>query len=555
MSRAPALLLSGLLAAAACSAPGGEEAPAPGASVPAPPAARGGGIACWSAAPGEGAQGIAFTDVTEAQGLVAPLSGMRGHAAAWGDANGDLLPDLFVGTFADRPPEDYRLRGADGPSPDRLLLETAQGFRADPGFPAAYGRSSGAAFADLDGDGDLDLVVSRNVKDVERGDRPTEILRNEGDGAFVPVADPGLPEGLVGRSVGVLDFDADGLLDLFVAEDRYSGGGSVLARNLGGLTFEDATAAAGLPPDVHGLGVGVSDLTGDGRADLFVAGSNRLFVAAGDGTFREADGSVFRWQTFGGEDDVSGVSAADLNRDGLLDLVLGHHFNSTLSHGTRVPVRVYLNRGADGRGDPVFEDVTEASGLAPLSTKAPHVEIADLDNDGWPDILTTASAAGGTRPAVFRGLGLEAGVPRFAVPEGLGSPQYWVTGPTADVDLDGRQDVLLVEWEPGLPSLLLRNVSASGNWVSVSVTPEEGGGIGARVEVYEAGRLGQPSALLGARDIVASQGYAAGSPPIAHFGLGDVAAVDLRVTLPGGRTLEAVRVEANRHVRLPDGCG
>ena len=332
----------------------------------------------------------------------------------------------------------------------------------------------------------------------------------------------------------------------------------MLLRNMGDLRFTDATRDAGLPSEVGGFGVGVSDLTGDGYADIFVAGSNRLFVATGDGTFREAGSGVFAWETYGPEDDVTGVSIADINRDGLQDVVLGQHYNSTVDFGSRVPVRLYLNRGVDAAGDPRFQDVTEASGLIGLPTKAPHVEINDFDNDGWPDILTTASAENGSRPAIFRHLGLDGGnggIPRFSAPRGLGSPQYWVTGPTVDVDRDGRLDVLLVEWEPGLPSILLRNESASGNWLSVSLGAELGGGIGASVLVYEAGRLGDPNALLGMQQIVASQGYAAGHAAEAHFGLGRAPAVDVRVLLPNARSIDLTEVAANRYIRLPGGCG
>ena len=509
---------------------------------------------CWSAPPAAGSAEISFTDQTEAWGLVAPLVGMHAHAAIWGDVDGDGRLDLFVGTFGDREPDRYRERGAEGPAPDRLLLSGPANFTLDDRLPQMLTRTAGGAAADLDGDGDLDLILSRNWDD-DTPDAPgTQVLRNDG-GTLVPVEDSGLPSEFGGRSVGVLDFDLDGLLDLFLVEDRWSGGSSALFRNLGAMRFEDATAEARIPADVHGLGVAVADLTGDGHQDIFVAGSNRLFVADGDGTFREVDNGVFRWEVFGAEDDVSGVAVADVNRDGLLDVVLGHHYNSTIEDGTRVPIRLYLNQGLDGSGAPVFEDVTDAAGLTGLPTKAPHVEIVDFDNDGWPDLLTTASSLDGTSPAIFRHQGLEGVVPQFSAPEGLGHAQYWVTGPSADVDRDGRLDLLLVEWEPALPSLLLRNETSSGHWLEISVGPERGFGLGWRVEVYRVGEVGEPDALLGAREITVSQGYSAGVAPIAHFGLGDVEEVSVRLIPPGGvEPLVLARVDADQHFRLAGGC-
>ncbi len=62
-------------------------------------------VTCWQADPSDGSDHISFSDVTEEYGLIEPLTGMFGHAAAWGDINGDLLPDLVVGTFADRSTE------------------------------------------------------------------------------------------------------------------------------------------------------------------------------------------------------------------------------------------------------------------------------------------------------------------------------------------------------------------------------------------------------------------------------------------------------------------
>ena len=502
-------------------------------------------VTCWQADPSGGSDHISFSDATASFGLIEPLVGMFAHAAAWGDINGDLIPDLVVGTFADRPTDRYQQRGATEPAPDRLLVGSGDGFVVHEGFPESYGRSSGAVFVDLDSDGDLDLVLARNVKDGQ--DLAATIVYENIDGSFVAV-ESGIAADMGGRSIGVLDYDGDGALDLFIAEDRYRGGHSRLYRNTGGLRFTDVTAAAGFPDTLAGLGVATADVDGDSDVDIFVAGDNRLFLDIGDG-FEEARGP-FDWPPVGDEDDPAGAAFGDVDRDGRMDLVIGQHFNSTIDFGVPAPVRLFLNRTEPG-GEVVFDEITEAAGLVALPTKAPHVEIVDMDNDGWPDIVTSASAADGTRPAVFRGLGVQDGLPQFDPPDGLGDAQYWVAAPAADVDLDGRLDLLLVEFEPSLPSYLLRNESASGNWLEVSVGEEAGGGIGAHVFVYSSST---PNRLLASANITASRGYSAGIPAIAHIGLGEIDTVDVVVRLPGGRELSISGVSANRHIKLPDGC-
>lgn len=499
------------------------------------------GMGCWATEGYGGPEGLRFEDVTETAGLVDPLTGMHPHAAIWTDTNGDDWPDLYVGTFADREAEAYQERGAEGPAPDRLLIGGEDGFSIDPTLPEAFSRSSGGVGADLDNDGDLDLVVSRNTDEPVPGQSPTQILENV-DGVLRVVEDSGIPDDLGGRSVGVLDYDQDGLFDLFIAEDRFAGETSVLFRNEGDLTFSDAGSEAGIPDGVHGLGVAVADFDRDGLSDIFVSGSNRLFMSDGPGSFVEAGSSVFEWELYGDEDDVAGATVADVNRDGLLDLVLGQHFNSTLEFGETVSVRLYLNEG-DGE----FRDVTEEAGLAPIPTKAPHVELVDFDNDGWPDLLTSASADGG--PALFHHQGLDGGVPLFSSAEGMGDPQYWVAAPTADYDRDGRVDIFLLEWEPSLPSILLRNVSETGNWLQVSVDGDNGFGIGWLVEALDG------DTIVGAREITVTQGYSAGVVPMAHFGLGELDEVTVRLTPPGGTDPVLIEeVAANQHIRWPDGC-
>jgi hypothetical protein len=533
-----------LVAGAACAGGegGGEDGRATGTTT-ASPSRPVGSVDCEAS---EAGAPIELDDVTEQMGLIEPLRGMVGHAAATGDVNGDGWLDLFVGTFTDKEPGVYRQRGASGPAPDRLLLGGEKGFRLDPSFDDGRGRTSGAVFADLDGDGDLDLVVARNVNRRSPAGEDTVVLRND-DGRFEVAGHP-VP-GLGARGVGVLDHDGDGDLDLFVAEDHYTGGSSVLLRNDGRFRFTDVSAAAGLPDDVAGFSVAAADLSGDGAPDLFIAGTNRLFVNDGKGRYSEADGSVFRWEAFGDEDDVTGVAVGDLNRDSRLDLVLGQHYNSTVDAGRRVPVRVYLQeRVADG--EPVYRDVTGPAGVPALPTKGPHVEIVDFDNDGWPDILTSASAGEGTRPAILRHLGLRDGVPRFATPDGLGAEQYWVTGTTADFDGDGHLDAFVVDFDPARPSRLFRGATCSGRWIEVEV-PAGGAGAGALVAAYEPGQAGDASALVSAQPVALGRGYAAGGPPVAHLGLGALDQVDIVVTPPTGRARTLPGAAAGRRLRYP----
>src|SRR5690606_15788646 len=143
---------------------------------------------------------------------------------------------------------------------------------------------------------------------------------------------------------------------------------------------------------VPGLGVAVGDVNNDGWPDVMLVsrdGGNRLFLNDGRGNLRlwTPSEQLFEWTYTSGDDSTCGVAFGDVNRDGLLDIVIGHHYKRPWLEP--VPVRLYLNRGIDDAGSPKLEDITEASGLKPLTMKAPHVEIQDFDNDGWEDIYVS----------------------------------------------------------------------------------------------------------------------------------------------------------------------
>jgi hypothetical protein len=331
--------------------------------------------------------------------------------------------------------------------------------------------------------------------------------------------------------------------------------------------------------------VAVADVNGDGWPDIFVAGrhhGNRLFINDGKGRFREVPASHanFQWKYSDTPDDTAcGVCIADVNRDGLPDILIGQHFDRPWFTGG-VPVRLYLNRGVKD-GFPTFEDVTEKVGLKPLPMKAPHVEIQDFDNDGWPDISTSIVKFkdGKSYPVIFKNLGVKDGLPRFHEDvlgvndfpteedrklgdvgkffEKMEREQkivYTAPGPTADFDRDGRLDMFLANWWVKSRSLLLRNETPSGNWLQVQVQGSKGVnrmGIGSVVRLYPAGKLGQAAELLGSREISVGYGYASGQEAIAHFGLGKLEECDLEVILPHGKgRLERKGVKANQRLTV-----
>jgi hypothetical protein len=115
---------------------------------------------------------------------------------------------------------------------------------------------------------------------------------------------------------------------------------------------------------------------------------------------------------------------------------------------------------------------------------------------------------------------------------------YMAPGPSGDFDNDGRLDLFLPNWWVESRSLLLRNETPGGNWLRVKVEGSKGVnrmGIGSKVKIYAAGKLGDSTALVGCRDIAIGYGYASGQPVYAHFGLGKEEKVDVEVILPHGK--------------------
>lgn len=512
---------------------------------------------------------VQFKDVTEKAGLVEPLKGVMGHGAAWGDVTGNGYPDLFLGSFTGRPDSIYAKRGHPAkPEPDKLFLNRGDGtFEEVMDSPIRqHGRNSGVAFADFDNDGDLDLVVSHNATDHKKLQNITGnfLFKNDGTGTFTDVTEnSGLEFGVpfTGRSTFVFDYNGDGLLDILMQEDwvrdNASGGNSRLMKNMGDLMFEDVTADAGLPhgyrKGLHGLGGFVGDINGDLWPDLFFAHSCRMFINNRDGTFHEKVYNMVNPDytlsvTESGKSYwTCGADIGDLDNDGDMDMVMGEHFPSKDTVKRRL--YVYLNEGNDAEGDPILHDITADAGIVPPSDKTPHIQLQDLDNDGMVDIMTSCK-----NTFVYRNSGIERGIPQFDEPSGSGCEGglgYWPSGPLGDFDRDGRLDFIGPEWETAAHSPLLKNVTKGAkNYIAVKLELKDGlnrNGIDARVDIYEAGRIGKDGYLIGTRIITVSNGYSSGYEAIAYFGLPDHRKVDIRVTMPcDGSVFTATSVQRNQ---------
>ena len=514
---------------------------------------------------GQTTHAFTFRDTGDETGLFPGAAGVQGHAAAWGDVDGGGYPSLFIGTF----------HYADS-KPSILLRSTKGHFVADDKEQLHLSScASGAIFVDLTNNGHLDLFVSNNAHGKTAGDPRSvtnTLYRNDSKGNFTDISkDSGAcPPDLLGRTVAALDYDGDGLLDLVVTDFYYSAKsakGIALFHNKGNYHFEDVTQAAGLPLGASISGVAVADINGDGWPDLFLVsadGNNRFYLNNGHGKYVESAESkpVFSWGKLPPDNMPTGVCIADINGDGLPDVVVGHHYKEPWYKPASV--RLYLNKGMKN-GSPTFEDITVASGLKPEKIKAPHVEFQDYDNDGKLDIFVSIIKFNDNKPypLIYKNMGVKDGIPRFQEDawevndwpsakdlEGhvrvtplfekiraAKTVMYTAAAPTADYDRDGKLDIFMANWFVDSRSYLLHNETPGGNWLEVQVQGSgkvNRMGIGSVVNLYRPGKIGDKSALLGSREVAIGYGWCSGQEAVVHFGLGKEEQVDMEVILPHG---------------------
>ncbi|MFN2385927.1 MAG: CRTAC1 family protein [Thermoanaerobaculia bacterium] len=290
-----------------------------------------------------------FTDVTERAGLaVSASSGVAATGIAAGDVDGDGFPDLFV---------------TDAFGPSRLFRNRSGGSFEDVTERSAIrvnGKTRSAAFADVDGDGDLDLFVCvtgdyyRQMPDPPfdaKDAAENHLFLNDGKGRFRDVS---ADRGFAGERRWTLsslfaDYDDDGRADLLVTNDF---GLKNLYRNEGGAAFRDVADRAGVEDRAYGMSAAWADFDGDGRLDLYATGCDTQWYFLHE------------------------YPALPIPIPGRVFLPIAIAWMEEMSQGNSL----FLQRRPGA-----FDDATLQSGAAQAGWNW-TVVAADLDNDSWPDL-------------------------------------------------------------------------------------------------------------------------------------------------------------------------
>lgn len=290
-----------------------------------------------------------------------------GHGCAWGDYDNDGFLDLFVANLATTATNWLYRNNGNG---------TFQKVTAGPTSPTS--RSVSAAWGDFDADGYLDLFVANGALVTDLVDA---LYRNLGQGRFTNIAVPsGLGQALKSTQGTWADVDGDGRLDLFVT---HAGQGNYIYRNLGGGAFQVISNGNVLNEEQlrpHSVGSAWGDYDNDGDLDLFVVNRrlpgepkqlNSFYRNNGGGMFEKiTTGDIV---TNGGEGGVFNTCAwVDYNNDGHLDLFI---VNEGLTN------RLYRNNG-----DGTFLRVTQGNIVTDIANSI-GCSWGDYDNDGFLDLF------------------------------------------------------------------------------------------------------------------------------------------------------------------------
>ena len=494
---------------------------------------------------------------------------MCGGVAAF-DYNNDGKVDLFFTNGAHLP--DLKKMS---PSFHNCLLENrGDGTFADVTAKAGLSGSDleysfGVAAGDYDNDGYEDLFVCSAGRNT--------LYHNNGDGTFSDVtAGSGLnqkPANLLSVGAAWFDYDNDGLLDLVVSNytiwtpmtDKrcvmnskeefycsptiYPAVATRLYHNLGHGRFEDVTEHSGLgAAPSKGMGISIADFNNDGLMDIFLSDDtlpNLLFINQGNGTFKEeAVARGVAYDDTGATVSGMGSDAKDYDNDGWVDLV----YNDLMSQ------LFGLYRNDRGQS---FDYVSTQTRIGTLSRPYSgwSLGFVDYDNDGWKDLFSANGDIDDLQPnsrqhdTMFRNLG---GKVFSDVSEQMG-PDFMTLGyhrGSAFVDLNNDGFIDLVVTALGeKPRFLLNNAINQNHWILLDLSGHKSNhdGIGAKITLTTAsGRHLYNHATT-------SVGFMSSSDRRVHFGLGTENGIEsIEILWPSGTIQRLEHVHADQILRVEE---
>ena len=423
-----------------------------------------------------------------------------GQPGAWADADGDGDLDLFTGMKAG--------------IPNRLLVQERGVFKdvaSNVGI-ADEADTRGMAWGDFDADGNIDLYVGFT----KRSGVASKLYRNDGGGKhFTDVAATmGVDaSGFETRQVAWVDFDNDGRVDLFVA---FRDGPNKLFRNEG-ARFREVGQAMGVDDPRKTVGAVWFDYNQDGRLDVFCANQD------GDknGLWRNDGNSFTDVAAELGMEGIAPGRAAATDRAWWISTTTGSWISSSPATAAT------SSTATDGKGG--FSDVSERLGVAGGDRATPS-SWGDFDNDGRPDLYVSSyiDKPPNEKDFLFRndgGLFVDVTTELFRK-HGATHMVEW-----ADYDADGAIDLAFGNNNPEGRNGLFRNLlppAQAARSLQVRVLDANGRSTraGAEVRLYAAGTR----KAVGSRIVSTGGGYTSQGQTPVHVGLGETKRVDVEVT-------------------------
>jgi hypothetical protein len=452
---------------------------------------------------------------------------------AWGDYDGDGDLDVFVAGLGG-PSEFFRNDIVVGDSGKFVAVFGEEGIFNDP-----TGSTSGAVFADFDGDGDLDLAITND---------DVAIYENDGEGVLIDITSSAVPANFIATGnvpwcITAADYDMDGYVDLI-----FNGGDIAMElptrvlRNNGDMTFSDDTDfTIGLSLNLESWLLMFVDVDSDYDMDLFIGSIRNSTAEPNTVLINNGEGELGWTDDLSGELGLSTISGhwGDFDNDGDMDF-----YSIPFTGDADGNAKLWLNNG-----DLTFADVTSDFGLDSTFGDSRAVVWGDVNNDGWLDLIVGRMSGANNvfisdEGSSFTDFGPASGLQVFG--------RETRTVSLIDYDNDGKLDAYLKG--NGVMGWLLHNDTENGNnWIVVrpEATNANTAAIGARIEVTAGG-------ITQVRYVEAGASGHANGNLWPHFGLGTATTIDtLKIFWPDGETVDiwAGFTDINQYLDLVQGSG